>query len=106
MLMKFGLEKVNMAVICLPLAGKDQLATLDTESDLIQRVVDSVTVGVPGASFDRVTCRNLEIASDLAIQQVLLTRSKEEIRSSRGFRLEMYDLLRTFPRSRAFLGAV
>jgi len=56
--------------------------------------------------FDPITCRNLEIASDLAIQQVLLTRSRDKIRSSRSFRLEMYDLLRTFPRSQAYLGAV
>lgn len=56
--------------------------------------------------FDPVTCRNLEIASDLAIEQVLLTRSREKIRSSQSFHLEMYDLLRPFPRSRAFFGAV
>jgi hypothetical protein len=56
--------------------------------------------------FDPIICRNLEIASDLAIEQVLLTRSRDKIWSSRRFRLEMYDLLRTFPRSRAFLGAV
>jgi len=53
--------------------------------------------------FDPITCRNLEIASDLAIKQILLPGIESQIRSSRSLRQELHDLLGIFPRSLAFL---
>jgi hypothetical protein len=56
--------------------------------------------------FDQIPYRNLEIASDMVIEQILLLSSREKIRASRRIRQELHDLLRTFPRSQAFLGAL
>ena len=56
--------------------------------------------------FDPVPCRNLNIASDLVIEQILLFVSREKIRASQRIRQELHDLLHTFPRSQTFLGAL
>ncbi len=54
--------------------------------------------------FDPVTPRNLAIASDLALAQLVLPRSLDAIRSSETLQAELYSILEEhLPRSSAFL---
>jgi len=54
--------------------------------------------------FDPVTPRNLDIASDLALAQLVLPRSLETVRSSETLQAELHSILKeNLPRSSAFL---
>lgn len=54
--------------------------------------------------FDPVTPRNLDIASDLALAQLVLPRSLETVRSSETLQAELHSILKeNLPRSSTFL---
>lgn len=54
--------------------------------------------------FNSISYRNLEMATDLAIVQILLPRIDGRIKSLPGVRQELYDLLLAYPSSLALLG--